>query len=248
MVKTGVPKLHDDLSNLRTRAASRVQRAPNEPATSPKWTGQVPPNKEGMTQPAGSLHSSASHSSGPERSQADGPRVTAPAPSPDQNTTLSGMVLPLYPMLGPRVGQDRPPATDTVPGGPSATLAVALNDKLDRIAQRFDRLERRQDAAERHSDDSAQQLQLLLQWARQRDEVERALTDDDDPFTDRRPTGGSPGDQSPTGQRDMRDEQAHMPGLNDSSAQCGGVNTPAQHAKQARMHNVKIRIFPRNTS
>ena len=53
---------------------------------------------------------------------------------------------------------------------------------------------------------------------------------------DRRPTGGSPGDQSPTGQCNTRDEQAHMPGLNDSSAQRGGVKTPTQHAKQARMH------------
>ena len=172
MVKTGVPKLHDDLSNPRTQAASWARRAPNEPAASPKRTGQVPPNEEGTTQPVGSLHSSASHSSGPERSQADGPRATAPAPSPNQNTTPSGTVLPPYPMPGPRVGQDRPPATDTVPGGPSATLAAALNDKLDRIAQRFDRLEHRQDAAERHSDDSAQQLQLLLQWARQHDEAE----------------------------------------------------------------------------
>ena len=51
-------------------------------------------------------------------------------------------------MPGPHVGQDRPPATDTVPGGPSMTLAAALNDKLDWIAQRFDRLERRQDAAD----------------------------------------------------------------------------------------------------
>ena len=53
---------------------------------------------------------------------------------------------------------------------------------------------------------------------------------------DRRPTGGSPGDQSPTGQHDTRDEQAHTPGLNDSSAQRGGVSTPAQHAEQAHMH------------
>ena len=234
MVKTGVPKLHDDLLNLRTQAASQVQRAPNEPATSPKRTGQVPSNEEGTTQPAGSLHSSASHSSRPERSQADGPRATALAPSPNQNATPSGTVLPPYPMPGPRVGQDRPPATDTVPGGPSATPAAALNDKLDWIAQRFDRLECRQDAAEHHSDDSAQQLQLLLQWARQRDEAERALTDDDDPFTDRRPTGGSPGDQSPTGQCDTRDEQAHTPGLNDSSTQRRGVHS--RPACQASSH------------
>ena len=66
-------------------------------------------------------------------------------------------------MPGPRAGQDRPPATDTVSGGPSATLAAVLIDKLDQIAQRFDQLERHQDAAERHSDDSVQQLQLLLQ-------------------------------------------------------------------------------------
>ena len=129
-------------------------------------------------------------------------------------------------MLGPRVGQDRPPATDTVPGGPSTTLAVALNDKLDRIAQRFDRLEHRQDAAERHSDDSAQQLQLLLQCAWQCNVAEQALTEDDNPFTDRRPTGGSPGDQTPIGQHDTRDEQAHTLGLNDSSAQCGSACTP----------------------
>ena len=34
----------------------------------------------------------------------------------------------------------------------------------------------------------------------------------------------------------MCDEQAHTPGLNNSSAQHRGVSTPAQHAKQARMH------------
>ena len=70
-----------------------------------------------------------------------------------------GQDQPPYPMPGPRVGQDQPPAIDTVPGGPSVTLAAALNDKLDRIAQRFDQLERRQDAAKHHSDNSAQQLQ-----------------------------------------------------------------------------------------
>ena len=69
---------------------------------------------------------------------------------------------------------------------------MALNDKLDRIAQQFDWLERRQDAAERHSDDTAQQLQLLLQWARQRDEAEQALTDKY-PFMDSRPARNSPG-------------------------------------------------------
>ena len=83
-------------------------------------------------------------------------------------------------MPGGRTSQDRPPATDIVSGGPSAVLAAALNDKLNRIAQRFDQLERRQDAAERHSDDVVQQLQLLLQWARQCDEAEQALTDDND--------------------------------------------------------------------
>ena len=43
---------------------------------------------------------------------------------------------------------------------------------------------------------------------------------------DRRPTGGSPGDQSPTGQCDTHDEQAHTPGLIDSSAQSGSAHTP----------------------
>ena len=75
-------------------------------------------------------------------------------------------------MLGGRTSQDQPPATDIVSGGPSTTLAVALNDKLDWIAQRFDQLEHRQDAAKCHSDDSVQQLQLLLQWAWQRDKAE----------------------------------------------------------------------------
>ena len=114
-------------------------------------------------------------------------------------------------------------------------MAAALNDKLNWIAQRFDRLERRQDAAECHSDDVVQQLQLLLQWAWQRDEAEKALTDDDDPFVDRRLAGDSPGDQIPTGQQDTHDEQAHTPGVNDSSAQHGGASTPARHVEQTRM-------------
>ena len=138
-------------------------------------------------------------------------------------------------MPGGHTSQDRLPATDVVSGGPSAVLAAALNDKLDRIAQRFDRLERHQDAAECHSDDVVQQLQLLLQWAWQRDEAEQALTDDDNPFVDRRPARDSPGDQIPTGQQDMHDEQAHTPGANDSSAQQGGASTPARHAEQTRM-------------
>ena len=138
-------------------------------------------------------------------------------------------------MPGGCTSQDRPPATDVVSGGPSAVLAAALNDKLDRIAQQFDGLERHQDAAERHSDDAAQQLQLLLQWAQQHDEAERALTDDNDPFVDRRPAGDSPGDQIPTGQQDACDEQAHTPGVNDSSAQRGGASTPTRHAEQTRM-------------
>ena len=138
-------------------------------------------------------------------------------------------------MLGGCTSQDQPPAIDVVSGGPSTVLAAALNDKLDQIAQRFDWLERHQDAAERHSDDAAQQLQLLLQWAQQCDEAERALTNNNDPFVDRRPAGDSPGDQLPTGQQETCDEQAHMPGVNDSSAQRGGASTPARHAKQTRM-------------
>ena len=63
----------------------------------------------------------------------------------------------------------------------------------------------------------------------------QALTDDDNPFVDRRPTGDSPGDQIPTGQHDTHDEQAHMLGLNHSSAQHGGASTPARHAEQTRM-------------
>ena len=66
------------------------------------------------------------------------------------------MTLPPYPMPGGHTSQDRPPATDIVSGGPSTVLAAALNDKLDRIAQRFDQLECRQDTAECHSDDVAQ--------------------------------------------------------------------------------------------
>ena len=172
MVKTGASKLRDDSLNLCTQAASRVQRAPNEPAASPRRTGQVPPAEEGTTQMAGSLHSSGSHSSRPERSQAERPRVTALALSPNEDVAPGGMTLPPYPMPGGHTSQDRPPATDIVSGGPSAVLAAALNDKLDRIAQQFDRLAHHQDAAERHSDDMAQQLQLLLQWAQQRDEAE----------------------------------------------------------------------------
>ena len=195
MVKTGVSKPHDNSSKPCTWATLRVWRAPNESAASPRRTGQVPPTEEGMTQTAGSLHSSGLHSSGPERSQAERPKATAPAPSPNKDVAPGSTVLPLYPMPGGRTSQDRPPATDIVSGGPSATLAVALNDKLDWIAQRFNRLERCQDTAEHHSDDSAQQLQLLLQWAQQRDEAEQALTDDNDPFVDHRPAGDSPGDQ-----------------------------------------------------
>ena len=235
MVKTGASKPHDDSSNLRTRAASRARRAPNKPAASPRRTGQVPPTEEGMTQTAGSLHSSGSHSSGPERSQAEQPRVTAPALSPNEDVAPGSMTLPPYLMLGGRTSQDQPPATDIVSGGPSAVLAAALNDKLDWIAQRFDRLEHRQDAAKHHSDDAVQQLQLLLQWAWQCDKAERALTNDDDPFVDCRPAGDSPGDQIPTGQQDTHDEQAHTPGVNDSSAQCGGASTPARHAEQTHM-------------
>ena len=211
-----------------------MRRAPNKSAASPRWTSQVPSTEEDTTQTAGSLHSSGSHSSRPERSQAEWPQVTAPAQSPNEDVALGSMTLPPYPMLGGRTSQDRLPATDAVSGGPSAILAVALNDKLDWIAQRFDQLECHQDAAKRHSDDSAQQLQLLLQWAQQCDKAERALTDDNDPFMDRRPAGDSPGDQIPTGQQVMCDEQAHTPGVNDSSAQCGGASTPARHAKQTR--------------
>ena len=115
---------------------------------------------------------SVSHSSRPEQSQAEQPRATALAPSPNEDVALGSMTLLPYPMPGGHTSQDRPPATDIVSGGPSAILAAALNDKLDRIAQRFDRLEHRQDAAKHHSDDAVQQLQLLLQWAWQRDEAE----------------------------------------------------------------------------
>ena len=172
MVKTGVLKLRDDSSKLHTRAALQARRAPNESAASPRWTGQVPPTEEGMTQTVGSLHSSGSHSSGPEQSQAEWPQATAPALSPNKDVAPGSMALPPYPMPGGHTSQDQPPATDIVSGGPSATLAAALNDKLDRITQQFDWLEHRQDTAERHSDDLAQQLQLLLQWAQQCDEAE----------------------------------------------------------------------------
>ena len=94
----------------------------------------MPSTEEGTTQPVGSLHS-GSHSSGPERSQAERPRGTAPAPSPNEDVALGSMTVPPYPMLGGRTSQDRPPATDIVSGGPSAVLAVALNDKLNRMAQ-----------------------------------------------------------------------------------------------------------------
>ena len=138
-------------------------------------------------------------------------------------------------MLGGRTSQDQPPATDIVSGGLSTTLAAALNDKLDQIAQRFDRLEHHQDTAKHHFDDSVQQLQLLLQWARQHNKAEQALTDDDDPFVDCRLARDSPGDQIPTGQQDTHDEQAHTLGMNDSSAQCGGASMPTRHAEQTRM-------------
>ena len=38
-------------------------------------------------------------------------------------------------MLGGCPSQDQPLATDPVSGGPCATLAAALNNKLDQIAQ-----------------------------------------------------------------------------------------------------------------
>ena len=238
MVKTGASKPCDDSLNPHTQATSQVQRAPNESAASPRWTGQVPPTEEGMTQTVGSLHSSGSHSSRPEQSQAEWPQATAPAPSPNEDVAPGSTTLPPYPMPGGRTSQDRPPATDIVSGGPSAVLAAALNDKLDQMAQRFDQLERRQDAAEHHSDDAVQQLQLLLQWARQCNEAEQALTDDDNPFVDCRLAGDSPGDQIPTGQQDTHDEQAHTPGANNSSAQRGGASTPTRHAKQTRMQEL----------
>ena len=137
MVKTGALKLHDDSSNLHTQATSQVQRAPNESAASPRWTGQVPPTEEGMTQMVGSLHSSGSHSSRPEQSQAERPQATAPAPSPNEDVAPGSTTLPPYPMPGGRTSQDRLPATDIVSGGPSTVLAVTLNDKLDWITQRF---------------------------------------------------------------------------------------------------------------
>ena len=135
MVKTRASKPCDDSLNLRTRAASWAWRAPNKPAVSPRQTGQVPPAEEGTTQTVGSLHSSGLHSSRPERSQAERPQATAPAPSPNEDVTPGSTTLPPYLMPGGRTSQDRPPATDTVSGGPSAMLAAALNDKLDQIAQ-----------------------------------------------------------------------------------------------------------------
>ena len=106
MVKPGALKLRDNSSNLRTWAASRVRRAPNELAVSPRQAGQVPPTEEGMTQTVGSLHSGGLHSSGPERSQAEWPRATAPAPSPNEDVALGGMTLPPYPMPGGHTSQD----------------------------------------------------------------------------------------------------------------------------------------------
>ena len=135
MVKTGASKLCDDSSNLRTRAASRVWRAPNKPAASPRWTSQVPPAEEGTTQMAGSLHSSGSHSCRPEQSQAERPQVTAPALSPNEDVAPGGTTLLPYPMPGGCTSQDQLPATDIVSGGPSTVLAAALNDKLHQIAQ-----------------------------------------------------------------------------------------------------------------
>ena len=79
--------------------------------------------------------------------------------------------------------------------------------------------------------DDSSQLQLLLQWAQHHDEAERALTDDNEPFMDHRPTGDSPGEQLPTGQPDLHAEQAHMLGLNDSSA--GGPMQGCKHSCQA---------------
>ena len=106
MVKPGALKLRDNSSNLRTQAASQAWRAPNESAVSPRWAGQVPPTEEGMTQTAGSLHSSGLHSSGPEQSQAERPQATALAPSPNEDVAPGGMTLPPYPMLGGRTSQD----------------------------------------------------------------------------------------------------------------------------------------------
>ena len=71
--------------------------------------------------------------------------------------------------------QDQMPSAEPILGGPSAAftgITAALNDKLDQIAQQIDQLEHCQDAAEHHSDEVAQQLQLLLQWAQQCDEAE----------------------------------------------------------------------------
>ena len=59
-----------------------------------------------MTQTAGSLQSSGSHSSGPEWSQAEQPRATAPAPSPNKDVALGSMTIPLYLMPGGRTSQD----------------------------------------------------------------------------------------------------------------------------------------------
>ena len=144
MVKTGASKPRNDSLNPHTRATLRVRRAPNELAASPRWTSQVPPTEEGTTQMAGSPHSSGSHSSRPEWSQAEWPRATAPAPSPNEDVAPGSTTLLPYPMPGGHTSQDRPPATDVVSGGPSAVLAAALNDRLNRIAQRFDWLEHRQ--------------------------------------------------------------------------------------------------------
>ena len=140
-----------------------MQRAPNEPVVSPRWTNQVPSNNESMAQQVGSLHSSSLHSSGPGQSRAEWPRADAPASSPNKSMTPSVTVLPLYLMPGGRTSKDQLPATDPVSGGPGTTLAAALNDKLDQIAQQFDWLEHHHDTSEHQSDDVAQQLQLLLQ-------------------------------------------------------------------------------------
>ena len=95
-------------------------------------------------------------SSGPEWSQADQPRADALAPSPDRRTAPNAPTTPKCQMAGANPSQGWQAGMELVTAGPSTAFAAALNDKLDRIAQRFDRLERHQDATERWKSGSSQ--------------------------------------------------------------------------------------------
>ena len=153
-------------------------------------------HKQGTAQNLGSTNSSSSRSSRPTKSQADSPQATALATSPGKRSAPSVVPPHEQPAAMAHSAQDSVPFADPANGGPRAVLAVALNDKLDGIAQQFDQLKHHQDATNCHSDESMRQLNKLLRWARYHDESEQALTDKY-PFMDGRPAGNSQGNSSP---------------------------------------------------